>query len=135
MGRDDHGKEGMIEHKRNSELRVSAKYPESDRKQRAHGVAQGVRLQRRREAGGHLPGIREDQDLAPPERRKLSRLLRTRRLHPNLRSEQGLERLIAFCLVVLDARLTIDKLLPATAAGCEFTGPRPLMFWPLWSMG
>jgi hypothetical protein len=26
----------------------------------------------------------------------------------------------------LDARLTIDKLLPATAAGCEFTGPRPL---------
>jgi hypothetical protein len=60
MSRDDYGKESMVEHNRTSELLVGGKYPEADWKQRANGVAQGIRLQRWGEAGRDLSGIRKD---------------------------------------------------------------------------
>lgn len=70
--------------------------------QRAERVTCGIGLKIRRETGGDLARIGEDENLASSERRELGGLGRVWGLYLDLPGYQGLEGLIALRLVILN---------------------------------
>jgi hypothetical protein len=71
------------------------------------------------EARRYLPGIREDENFATPQRSKSARTAGIRRLDLNLLGHQRLKWLIALGLVILHRGSSEPRRLSATAARNE----------------
>jgi hypothetical protein len=80
-----------------------------------------VSLEIRGEPGGSLARVREDQDLAASERRKVGIWLWARGLNLDLPRYQGLKRLVALRLVVLHRGASVAGQFPTHTARTKLT--------------